>query len=320
MHQDAGQRQRAMMNRREFLTTGAACAAALAAGRPAHGAGGVAVRRFSRTFAPHFGTFRHHAGADPIDQIKFLFDQGFTAVEDCGLRGKPPVLQSRIGEELARRGMSLGLFTGPADFGRPTFASGRADLRQDVLRELKESVEAACRAGGRFLSLVPGKIVPGMPAAVQMRHALDTLRFCADFCEPHGLVMVLEPIDHGPGASRLFLRQALQAAELCRRLNRPSCRLLVDVYQQAVSGGQAARLIEETADVLGYVQLGDAPGRKEPGSGHVDFRGLFAAIDAAGYRGILGMEHGNSQPGREGERAVLAAYAALDRAVYRPMA
>jgi hydroxypyruvate isomerase len=305
-----------MLNRREFLGVGTACAVTLLGAREVARSEG----RFSRTYAPHFGMFRHHVGSDPIDQIKFFADEGFGALEDSGLRAKPAGLQARIGEELARQGMSMGLFVGMADFGRPTFASGCVDLRRGVLGELRSAAETARRVGGRYLAVVPGKSVPSLPRSVQLRHAVETLRFCADVCEARDLTLLLEPIDHGPGPSRLFLRTAEQAAELCRAVGRPSCRLLFDVYQHAVAGENLPRLLVQTSDVLGYVQLADAPGRKQPGTGEIDFQQVLTVLDANDYRGVLGMEHGNLLPGKAGERAVIEAYRALERWSYRPRA
>jgi hydroxypyruvate isomerase len=264
--------------------------------------------------------FRHHAGDDPVDQVKFLADEGFVALEDNGLRAKPAALQSRIGEELARRQMTMGLFVAVADFARPTFASGSVDLRNAVLRELRSAIETARRVGGRYLAVIPGKRVAGLAPERQMRHAAETLQSCADLCEKHDLTLLLEPIDLGVNSSRLFLRTAKQAAELCRAVGRPSCRLLVDVCQQATAGHDVATLLAQTHDVLGYVQLGDWPGRKEPGTGELDFAKLLALLDGIGYRGLLGLEHGKRLPGREGERAVIAAYRALDEAAQRPIA
>jgi hydroxypyruvate isomerase len=301
-----------MMNRRDFLQSasgGAVCAAVvggsvLAAGR---------MHRFSRDYAPQLGMFRHHAGSDPIDHIHFLADQGFRSIEDTGLRGKSITLQTQIGRELARREMSLACFTGVADFGRPTFTCGRRDLQLDVLRELGQAIEAADRVGGRVLSVVPGQCDGLLAPAKQRRNAIDLLRRCADVCEPRGIVLLLEPIDHGPGRSRLFLRSAQQAAALCGDVKRPSCRVLIDVYQQAAAGHDVPRLLAELFDVLGHVQLGDFPGRKEPGTGELGFTRLLATLDAIGYRGALGMEHGTATAGLVGERAVIDAYLALDR-------
>ncbi|HEV8000387.1 MAG TPA: TIM barrel protein [Planctomycetaceae bacterium] len=300
-----------MMNRRLFLqlsSGGALCLGAV--GRSLSAAGAAS---FSRDYAPQLGMFRHHAGIDPIDQIHFLADQGFRSIEDTGLRGKSPALQTQIRSALARRGMSLACFTGLANFGRPTFASKRRDLQLDVLRELRLAIDAADRVGGRSLSVVPGQCDAATSPADQRRSAVELLQRCADLCEPRGIVLLLEPVDHGPGRSRLFLRSAQQAAALCRAVKRPSCRVLIDVYQQAASGQDVPRMLVELRDVLGHVQLGDFPGRKEPGTGELDFERLLATLDAIGYRGALGMEHGSAIAGLAGERAVIDAYLALDR-------
>ncbi|HEV8071203.1 MAG TPA: TIM barrel protein [Planctomycetaceae bacterium] len=301
-----------MLNRREFLEIGSAGALSVtvAAGtaftqNPSHG--------FSRNYAPHLAMFRHHAGSDPLDQIRFLADEGFRSIEDTGLRAKSPAFQRQVGRELARRGMSLACFTGVADFGRPTFASGRRDLQCEVLSDLRRAIDAADRAGGKALSVVPGQRDAVLPPLHQRRNAIDLLQRCADLCEPRGIVLLLEPIDHGPGDSRLFLRSARQAAELCRAIGRSSCRVLVDVYQQAVAGNDVLQLLVEVSDVLGHVQLGDFPGRKEPGTGELDFPRLFSTLDSIGYRGALGMEHGQSLAGKAGERAVIDSYVAIDR-------
>jgi hydroxypyruvate isomerase len=264
--------------------------------------------------------FRHRAGTEPQEQIRFLADEGFGSIEDTGLRAKPAALQARMGAELARRGMSLACFTGIADFGRPTFASGRRDARLEVLRELRGALDVAERARAKSLSIVPGQREATLDLPAQRRRAIELLSECADLCHARGVVLLLEPVDHGPGRSRLFLRSPREAADLCRAIGRPSCRILVDVYQQAVAGKDLPRLLEEIGDVLGHVQLGDFPGRNEPGTGELDFGRLLATLDAIGYRGAIGMEHGTASAGKAGERAVIDAYAALDRLSQRPSA
>jgi hydroxypyruvate isomerase len=301
-----------MLNRREFLEIGSAGALSLTVATGTVFAKN-ASRAFSHDYAPHLAMFRHHAGSDPLDQIRFLADEGFRSIEDTGLRAKSPALQKQVGRELARRGMSLACFTGVADFGRPTFASGGRDLRCEVLGDLRCAIDAADRAGGKALSVVPGQRGAVLHPLHQRRNAIDLLHRCADLCEPRGIVLLLEPIDHGPGDSRVFLRSARQAAELCRAVGRSSCRVLVDVYQQAVAGDDVPHLLEEVSDVLGHVQLGDFPARKEPGTGELDFPRLLTTLDAIGYRGALGMEHGQAFAGRAGERAVIDAYVAIDR-------
>jgi hydroxypyruvate isomerase len=70
--------------------------------------------------------------------------------------------------------------------------------------------------------------------------------------------------------------------------------------------------IDQTWDEIPYFQIGDNPGRKEPTSGEMNYKNIFKHIHSRGYTGILGMEHGNAAPGKEGERALINAYREVD--------
>ena len=65
-------------------------------------------------------------------------------------------------------------------------------------------------------------------------------------------------------------------------------------------------------DEIGYIQIGDNPGRKEPGTGEINYKNVFRNIYQKNYKGILGMEHGNASAGKEGELALLKAYREAD--------
>ena len=65
-------------------------------------------------------------------------------------------------------------------------------------------------------------------------------------------------------------------------------------------------------DEIAYMQTGDNPGRKEPGTGEINYKNIFKWLHEKRYDGVIGMEHGNSRPGKEGEEAVIAAYRACD--------
>lgn len=70
--------------------------------------------------------------------------------------------------------------------------------------------------------------------------------------------------------------------------------------------------IDWTWDEIAYFQIGDNPGRKEPTTGEINYTNVLSHIYKKGYRGIFGMEHGNSMPGKEGEKALMEAYAEVD--------
>jgi hydroxypyruvate isomerase len=121
--------------------------------------------------------------------------------------------------------------------------------------------------------------------------------------------MVLEPLSDSPD---LFLREADQTYEICRAVDSPSCKILYDIYHMQRNRGHLIPLMDQTWSEIAYIQIGDNPGRDEPGTGEINYRNIFKHIHEKGYTGILGMEHGNSQEGREGEDAVIAAYRAAD--------
>jgi hydroxypyruvate isomerase len=76
--------------------------------------------------------------------------------------------------------------------------------------------------------------------------------------------------------------------------------------------GNIIKNLDNTWDEIGYLQIGDNPGRKEPGTGEMNYKNIFKHIYAKGYKGVLGMEHGNSIAGKEGEQALIKAYRDAD--------
>jgi hydroxypyruvate isomerase len=126
--------------------------------------------------------------------------------------------------------------------------------------------------------------------------------------------MVLEPLNLKQNHPGVYLHGSPQAYALCKAVNRPSCKILFDMYHQQITEGNLLPNIDQCWDEIAYLQSGDNPGRKEPGTGEINYKNVFQHIADKDYRGIIGMEHGNSQRGEAGERAVIAAYRAVDPA------
>jgi hydroxypyruvate isomerase len=304
-----------MIDRRGFLAAGlAAGAAATTAGAARADETGDKTpvkHKFKLKYAPHFGMFRHSAGDDPIEQLKFMADVGFTAMEDNGMGGRPVALQEKIAKEMERLGMEMGVFVATGDFRRPMFASGKKDMRDKVLAEMRSAVDVAKRVNAKWCTVVPGTFDFKLEMDYQTANVIETLRYCAEICEPSGLMMVLEPLNHHnhPG---LFLSKIPQAYLICRAVDSPSCKILDDLYHQQVTEGNLIPNMDRAWKEIAYIQLGDNPGRKEPTTGEINYKNIFRHLHQKGYRGILGMEHGNSKPGVEGEKAVIRAYVEVD--------
>ncbi len=305
------------MNRRELIKTtlGAGAALGLAGPRPdALAAEATAARGFRLKYAPHFGMFRHHAGEDLLEQLRFAADQGFTAWEDNGMGGRPVELQERIAQEMARIGMTMGVFVAMADFQNVTFASTKPENAADIVAKAKAAVEVAKRVNARWTTVVPGRYDVGLEWDYQTANVIDNLKRCVEVFEPAGLVMVLEPLNPWKDHPGLFLTKIPQAFQICRAIGNPSCKILFDMYHQQITEGNIIPNLDRAWSEVAYLQIGDNPGRKEPTTGEMNYRNIFRHVHGKGFTGVLGMEHGNSKPGLEGEKALLEAYRYCDPA------
>ncbi len=267
---------------------------------------------FTMKFAPHLGMFRHHAGEDPIRQLEFMAEMGFRAFEDNGMKGREADMQRKMAEAMEKLGMQMGVFVAHKIYwNEPNLASGDKDKRAEFLQQIRESVEVARRVNATWMTVVPGHLDLRQDFGYQTANVIESLRQASAILEPHGLVMVLEPLnfrDH-PG---LFLSRSAQAYEICRAVDSPACKILFDIYHQQITEGNLIPNIERSWDEIAYFQTGDNPGRKEPTTGEINYGNVFRLIHDKGYTGILGMEHGNSKEGREGEMAVVDAYRTVD--------
>jgi hydroxypyruvate isomerase len=273
-----------------------------------------AARSFKLKYAPHFGMFTNSAGKDPIDQLKFMADVGFTALEDNGLMRRPVADQQRIGDTLAKLGMTMGVFViDGGDNWKVSLATGQREFRETFLKTCREAVEVAGRVNARWMTVVPGYFERRLPIGVQTGHVIDALRAGADILAPHKLAMVLEPLSDNPD---LFLRTSDQTYAICRAVNSPACKILFDMYHMQRNEGHVIPNINHVWDEIAYFQIGDVPGRKEPGSGELNYRNIFKHIydrsKKAGVEFVMGMEHGNAFPGAEGEQKLIEAYVAAD--------
>jgi hydroxypyruvate isomerase len=315
------------MERRDFIRTSAGAAigasglaatasalssTAAAAGEARTGGSAGAAPTFALDYAPHFGMFQRNAGADVVDQLRWMHDQGFRSLEDNGMRGRPMAEQERIGKELARLGMRMGVFVlNPETAWTTTFAAGEASFRDSFLKDCEASVEVAKRVGAKWATVVMGTVAPRLEFEYQTAKAVEILRAGAAICEKAGLVMVLEPLNRRDHPN-LFLTRIPQAFQICRAVDSPSCKILFDIYHQQITEGNLIPNFDAAWSEVAYVQVGDNPGRKEPTTGEINYANVFARLKNKGFTGVVGMEHGNSKPGAEGELAVVAAYRAVD--------
>ena len=286
---------------------------------------------FNLNYAPHIGLFPNSAGKDPIDQINYMADLGFKAIEDSGFNaphipfdtspmgigmfGQEPAYLDKIGKTIEKAGMTMGTFVMTPPVWPPvaSLTSGKSELRDMFLNKCKKGVEVAKRINAQFVTVSTDCYDRSLPMDMQTANAIDALRYAADIFEPSGVTMVIETLsDH----HELFLRTSAQAYMICRAVNRKCCKILFDMYHLQKNEGRLIYHIDMVWDEIGYFQIGDEPKRTEPTTGEINYKNIFKHIyhkqKETGKNFMLGMEHFKSKEGIEGEKALLEAYLAVD--------
>lgn len=304
------------MDRRDFLAAGAVAGTTMTTlidSAQAEELGPLASSPFKLKYAPHFGMFKNHAGGDPVDQLKFAAEVGFSAWEDNGMMGKPTDLQEKIAKTMQDLKMTMGVFVAYSGFGKTEMVSKTSKDYQDHLRaEMKKAVECAKRVNAKWCTVVPASVNLKVEYDYMMANCIENLKVMAEVCEPSGLVMVLEPLNWWANHPGLFLKEIPQAYLICKAVGSPSCKILDDLYHQQISEGNLIPNMNKAWDEIAYIQIGDNPGRKEPTTGEINYKNIFKYLHDKGFTGVIGMEHGNSQKGKAGELAVIKAYRACD--------
>lgn len=303
------------MKRNEFIKSSLLAGLAISSGAAAF-AGSVksqgtkAAKTFNLNYAPHDGMFVNHAGKNFLDQIKFMHDQGFRAIEDNGLLNRPVEEQEKIGQLLNKLGMQMGVFViDGGDNWKVSLTTGKQEFKENFIKTCQKSLEAAKRVNAKWMTVVPGFYERNLPMGIQTANVVDSLRRGAEIFEPHGLIMVLEPLSDTP---ELFLRHSDQTYQICKAVNSPSCKILYDIYHMQRNEGNLIPNMEKCWSEIAYIQIGDNPGRKEPTTGEINYKNIFKYLHEKGYKGVMGMEHGNAQAGKEGELALIRAYREVD--------
>jgi hydroxypyruvate isomerase len=235
---------------------------------------------------------------------------GFTAVEYNGLLKHPISEVADLRRELDTRGMEMGIFVAnPGGWNR----AGVVDPQQHpaFLEEIQKTIEYHKIIGNKSVTTLTGMALPGVSRSTQRRNCVEGFKRAAGILAGTELALVVEPLNHidHPG---FFMTRADELAEVIAEVGSPNVRMLYDFYHLQVTQGNIIRDFQQYYDLVGYVQTGDVPGRKEPGTGETNYRNVFKAVFEKGYRGIVGMEHGWSVPGMEGFLRCAKAYREAD--------
>jgi hydroxypyruvate isomerase len=163
-------------------------------------------------------------------------------------------------------------------------AVGTFDANLAVVRRIAD--ETGCR----HFNALSGQRLPGVDPELQDETAVRNLRRAAEVLGEIGGTVLLEPLSRGENGD-YPLTTPDDALAVIERVGSPAVRLLFDAYHLANNGVDVVTAVTELATTIGHIQIADAPGRGQPGTGTIDFDGFFAAVAAGGYDGLIGCEY-----------------------------
>lgn len=231
-----------------------------------------------------------------LDRPAAAREAGFTAVESWWPFGSAVPGDAEVGgfERAVRDAgvelVSLNGFAGDMSAGERGIASwpGR---RPEFLDNLDVVMDLGARLGCRRFNMLYGNRVEGADPAGQDDLAVQNLTDAARAAQQAGAAIVVEPLS---GAPQYPLRTAGDVIAVLDRLPAavaPAARLLADLYHLCVNGEDVAATLDRVHSRIGHVQVADAPGRHEPGTGTADLDGWVRQLRQLGYDGWIGLEY-----------------------------
>lgn len=282
----------------------------------------MSVRRWKLRYATHLGLlapdapmFRHSArSADIEDQIAYVADLGFAGIQDNFLKLRSVDDQRRIGRAAARRGLEVGSFNNnPLSWDRPLWSGTDPAAREQLDRDLADSIAVAERTGARSAVCVTGRD-SSRPMAAQIAAMTAHLRRLADTAAGAGLALNVEPVT-AKRFPQLLVNALDDAVAIVRAVDHPSVRLQFDVAHVEEQHGDAFARLREHWPLVGLVQAADVPGRVDLGAGTLDWPGILRWLRDQAYAGLVEIEHVPLDDSAAGEQKLLERLAAIDDAV-----
>ena len=236
------------------------------------------------------------------DQLEKVAQWGFPAYEWLNPEGDF--------ERLSAKADSLGLAL-TCIVGAGAIAPGHMvnpDDHDRVVDQFRQRIKAARTLGCQRLIGLTGNRRDDISYEEQMDHVAACLRRLAPIAEENGVILIVEALNALVDHKGYFLTRTDQTISLLKSVDSPNVKMLFDIYHQQITEGNVIRNITENIAYIGHFHVADNPGRKEPGTGELNYRNILKAIHATGYDGYVALECGRSETTEKALNALLACF------------
>ncbi len=223
-----------------------------------------------------------YKGKDILDSIRAVKASGLTAIEFWGWENKDMEALSRVCRE---EGLAVAAFC--AKMG--SLVQGLE--KEAYLAGLRASVNAARSVGCKTLIGLTGNEAEGLSRTRQHENLVESLKNCAPVLEEAGVQLVLEPLNIIKDHKGYYLSRSEEAFEIVEKVGSAQVKVLFDIYHQQITEGNLIANITANVDKIGHFHAAGNPGRHELDNGEIHYPSIFRAIDAAGYKGFIGLEY-----------------------------
>ncbi len=167
---------------------------------------------------------------------------------------------------------------------------------QEFLEDFEKCCEVANRFGVDNLITFVGAIPKDVPADVQRAQIIAGLKKAGDIAAKHNVYLVLEPLNRVESPQMTMLT-AHEAFDYAAGSQHPRIKVDYDMYHRQLGEGNVINNLKEGLEKghIRFLEVGDVPGRKEPGSGETNYVNIFKMLRKIGYAGYIGMEHGTTR-------------------------
>ena len=225
-------------------------------------------------------------------RIESVAAQGFKAY---GFWNTTEQEQDEMLKVQERTGLKCTSITGP---GRSVSTTGltKPGEEQVFLDEMTARAKMAVKFGGSMPIIFLGRVQPDVPWEKQRSQIVSGLKKTGDIGAQHGITFIVEPLSSGNGQPRMALDTAAEAFPVIEEVAHPNIKICFDMYHlQLMEGNLTSHLRQGLAKGwIGLVQIGEVPGRKEPGTGEIDYAYMMRVLRELNYKGYLDTEMGTS--------------------------
>jgi len=239
-----------------------------------------------------FNTGRGNPPMPKADRIRAIAAKGFKAYSFWSAQPDERAAMLKAQQETGLKCVSIvgtGTAGGTTGFTKP-------GAQEALLAEIKERVDIAKQFGTPDLISFVGIIQPDVPWDTQRAGIIEGLKRAGDLAAAGGVTITLEPLSVGANQPRRALDRSVEAFPAIKDVNHPNVKICFDMYHlQRTEGNLVVNLRTGLQEkLIKIVQIGDNPGRLEPGTGEINYAFIFKELRRLNWTGYVDTEHGTS--------------------------